>query len=227
VRPRVAILITAAAIALAGCGGGNDSVNASGSTKDRDPGREVLAALVDAAQKNDATTMWTLLSKPTQRRYGPTLAAFRRTHAAELRRELAPYAGGKLPVQISENIGFGFGVVALARGEHAYAVPLRKENGFWRVELGGPFRIAVLGPPPSSRGKFLKQIGIETHGPQAAGVALLYLDGVTLDVNSFEGPTSSTVYANFEEKLTPGLHTVVAYASSGRHVAARAWTFRP
>jgi hypothetical protein len=227
VRLRVAILLGAVALALAGCGGGSGSPADSGSTKARDPGRDVMTALVEAAQKNDTRTMWALLSRPTARRYGPTYAAFKRKHAPALRRALLPFAGGKLPVQISENIGFGFGVVALARGTHAYAAPMRKEGDFWRVELGGPFRIDVLGPPPNSRGKFLKQIGIETHGPQKYGVALLYLDGVALDAKPYAGPRSSTVYANFEQKLTPRLHTVVAYASSGPYAAARAWTFRP
>jgi hypothetical protein len=220
-------MLGAIALTLAGCGGDGGSPADSGSAKARDPGRDVMAALVEAAQRNDTRTMWALLSRPTARRYGPTYAAFKRTHAPALRRALLPFAGGKLPVQISENIGFGFGVVALARGKHAYAAPLRKEGDFWRVELGGPFRIDILGPPPNSRGKFLEQIGIETHGPQESGVALLYLDGVALDAKPYAGPRSSTVYANFEQKLTPGLHTVVAYASSGRYAAARAWTFRP
>ena len=132
-----------------------------------------------------------------------------------------------MPVQVSERLDGQFGIVALARGRHAYATPLRNEGNAWRVELPGPLRMEVLGPPPGSRGKFLNQIGVETHGPGGAGFALLYLDGVTLDPKTYPGPNSATVFANFENSLEPGRHTAVAFVSTANNAVARAWTFFP
>lgn len=227
-RTGVAILIVALAVAASGCGGGDKSSEPPGSTSAKDPGRDVVGALVDAAAAGDSKAVWALLSRPSKRRLGPTEAAFARSKELRaLRRQLAPFRDGKLPVQISENVDDLFGIVALSRGSNAWAAPIRHEGDLWRVELGGPLRIDVSGPPPNSRGKFLKQIGIETHGPSGAGVGLLYLDGVTLDSKSFEGPRSATLYANFESQLTPGVHTAVAFAVANTNAAARAWTFRP
>jgi hypothetical protein len=97
----------------------------------------------------------------------------------------------------------------------------------WRVELGSPVRIDVLGPPPGSRGEFAKQIGVEKHGAGGAGVAVLYLDGVTLDAQTASDADSATIFANFETALEPGRHTAVAFTSAAGEAAARAWTFVP
>jgi hypothetical protein len=228
VRRGVAILVLVLALGFSatGCGSGGQTETTTSATTPADPGREVMGAFVDAAANKDAGAMWALLSKPSQRREG-TVTKFAKGRARALERTLAPFAGGTLPVEISENIGGGFGLVALSRGANAYAVPLRRESGTWRVELPGPLRIEVLGPPPGSRGKFVDQIGVETHGPGGAGVGLLYADGVTLDAKSYSGPNSATIFANFATKLAPGRHTAVAYASTGKNAVAKAWTFFP
>jgi len=230
VQKAVAIFVAALTIGAgaAACGGEEKSTTPPPPAATlADPGREVMGALVTAAQNNDVDAMWELLSKPSQRRVGPTADDFAKSEARALQRTLAPFARGTLPVLISENIGGGFGLVALSRGKHAYAVPFRREGGMWRVELPGPLRIEVLGPPPGSRGKFVNQIGVETHGPQGPGVALLYVDGVTLDARSFSSAKGSTIFANFATKLEPGRHTAVAFASTDSNAAAKAWTFFP
>ena len=186
-----------------------------------------MEAFVAAAADDDAGTAWELLSQPSQRHAGPTLEDFEKKMFPELRRTLAAFAGGKLPVQVSERIDDQFGLVALSRGRDAYATPLRLEGDVWRVELPGPVRIEVLGPPPGSRGKFAQQIGVEKHGPGGAGVAVLYLDGVTLDPRTSSSPKGATIFANFANPLEPGLHTAVAFTSAGGNAAARAWTFYP
>jgi hypothetical protein len=222
--PRVALVLSAVLTLLAaGCGG--DEKQAAPAAED--PGREVMQALVAAAADGDAETAWELLSQPSQRRAGPTLEQFEAKTFPELRRTLAPFATGKLPVQVSENVDGQFGLVALSRGRNAYATPLRLEGDVWRVELPGQVRIEVLGPPPGSRGKFVQQIGVEKHGPGGAGVAVLYLDGVTLDPQTSSGPKGATIFANFANPLEPGLHTAVAFTSAGGNAAARAWTFYP
>jgi hypothetical protein len=209
-------------LALAGCGGDDGEPT----TTPSDPGREVMQALVTATADNDAETAWDLLSEASQRREGP-FEEFEQTTFPELRRTLAPFAKPPLPVEVSENIDGVFGLVALSRGGSAYAVPMRLEGDVWRVELPGPARIEILGPPPGSRGKFADQIGVEKHGPGGAGVAVLYLDGVTLDPQTASSADSATIFANFFNELEPGLHTAVAFTSAGGEAAARAWTFFP
>ena len=216
-------LILVALLALAGCG---DKKQAE-TTPVADPGRDVMEAFVAAAADDDAEGAWELLSGPAQRRAGPTLEDFERDEFPELKQELAPFAEGPLPVEVSEKIDDVFGVVALSRGKDAYATPLRLEGDVWRVELASPVRIDVLGPPPDSRGEFAKQIGVEKHGAGGAGIAVLYLDGVTLDAETFSDADSATIFANFETALKPGRHTAVAFTSAAGEAAARAWTFVP
>jgi hypothetical protein len=222
---RVFVLVTTLALLAVGCGGGGGEKEEN--TAPPDPGREVMQALVDAAAADDAKTAWELLSQPSQQREGPTLEDFEQNVFPELKRTLEPFTDAPLPVQVSENIDGEFGLVALSRGDSAYAVPMRLEGNLWRVELAGPARIEILGPPAGSRGKFANQIGVEKHGPGGAGVAVLYLDGVTLDPRTSAGQNSATIFANFPNELEPGRHTAVAFTSAAGEAAARAWTFYP
>jgi hypothetical protein len=222
--PRLGLVLIAV-FALLGAACGGDDKQVAPPPPPADPGREVMQAVVAAAADGDAETAWELLSEPSQHRAGPTLEEFAQKTFPELQRTLAPFAGGKLPVEVSERIDEQFGLVTLSRGADAYATPLRLEGDVWRIELPGPVRIEVLGPPPGSRGKFVQQIGVEKHGPGGAGVAVLYLDGVTLDPQTSSGPEGATIFANFTNPLEPGLHTAVAFTSAGGNAAARAWTF--
>ena len=226
----VALLAVLLALVLAGCGRGDTASNTAtpSETQAPDPGRDVMSAFVAAAAARDAGAMWELLSEPSRRRYGPTLEEFETGEARALRRTLAPYAAGALPVEVSERIDDRFGVVALSRGKRAYASPLRLEGDTWKVELPGRLAIAVSGPPPGSKGKFADQIGVELVGRAGGGAAVLYLDGVTLpDPKIFSSPTRATVFANLPNGVAPGRHTVVVFATSGERAAARAWTFQP
>ena len=62
----------------------------------------------------------------------------------------------------------------------------------------------------------MNQIGVEKHGAGGAGIALLYLDGVTLDPQTSADADSATIYANFANKLQPGRHTAVGVHERGR-----------
>jgi predicted small lipoprotein YifL len=216
-------VLSAMSFALAACGSDGESTTAA----PPDPGRDVMQALVDAAAADDAESAWELLSMPSRERAGPTLEEFEENEFPELKRTLAPFAEDPLPVEVSENLDGEFGVVALSRGNDAFATPLRREGEHWRVELASPVTIDVLGPPPGSRGEFAKQIGVEKRGAGGAGLAVLYLDGVTLDAETFADADSATIFANFESKLEPGRHTAVAFTGAAGEAAARAWTFVP
>lgn len=229
--PRAALAILTVVVLAAGLTGcGSDERSSTQATEPTqaappDPGRDVMTAFVAAAKEGDAEGMWDLLSEPSRERYGPTLEDFEAGEAKALTEILAPFAGGDLPVEVSENIDGVFGVVALSRGSDAYATPLRREGDIWRVELPGALKIDVSGPPPRSKGKFADQIGVEVTGRAGGGPALLYLDGITLDPKIYSSPTSATVYASFPNGVEPGRHTAVAFASSGDRAAATAWTF--
>ena len=221
---RAALVLISASLLLAACGSDEKQ---PAPTAAADPGREVMAALVAATADDDAETVWELLSAQSRERVGPTFEEFERNEFPELKRTLAPFAGGSLPVEVSEKIDDEFGLVALSRRADAYATPLRLDGDVWRVELRSPVRIDVLGPPPDSRGEFAQQIGVEKHGAGGAGIAVLYLDGVTLDAQTFSDADSATIFANFESDLEPGRHTAVAFTSAAGEAAARAWTFVP
>jgi len=222
--PRAAIAVISVSLLLAACGGDEQDATPTAAA---DPGREVMAAFVAAAADDDAESAWDLLSEPSQKRAGPTFEEFERDEFPGLERTLAPFAEGSLPVEVSEKIDEEFGVVALSRGDDAFATPLRLEGDVWRVELRSPVRIDVLGPPPGSRGEFAQQIGVEKHGVGGAGIAVLYLDGVTLNAETYSDEDSATIFANFESPLKPGRHTAVAFTSAAGNAAARAWTFVP
>jgi hypothetical protein len=57
-------------------------------------------------------------------------------------------------------------------------------------------------------------------------VAVLYVDGTTLDSTITLGRTSATLVANLLSPLAPGIHSGIAFASDGRTACAHAWTFR-
>ena len=98
-----------------------------------------------------------VLSRPTQRRYGP-LARFRRGVATELGEGLGTFfAGGRKPRLLLAATFGDFAVAAISgvrRAEGtselaAYGTALRRERGAWRIELGGPVRLRPIGPDPA------------------------------------------------------------------------------
>lgn len=223
---RRAVLLCLLVALAAGCGNGGGAAPAE--TEERrpgDPGLDVVTRLVRAVRANDAAALWELLSKPSRRRAGGSLRAFREKEAGELAREIRPFLISGFDVVVSERITDVFGVVAIARDERAWAGALRLEGAEWKLELPGPLTLEVLGPRPGSRGP-VGQIGVEVHGRGAEGNALLYLDGVSLVVRAAVGPASATVFANLASRLAPGLHNAVAFANRGGDAAASAWTFR-
>src|SRR5436190_23943989 len=102
-----------------------------------DPGRRVAAALLSAATTNDAKTLWSLLSKPSQRRLGPTFKAFESAGARRIERALRPFERPSVKLFISQNVTTRFGVVAMRLGARALAFPLRREQKAWKIETPG------------------------------------------------------------------------------------------
>jgi len=213
---RLALCLVVVGLAAAGCGGTDRSDSGTTATQapPADPGRDVARALVEAARADDASAVRDLLTERAAARPGAV---------ARVLRELEPFEGG-FRVLVSERITERYGVVALLRREHAYAFPLRLDGEGWKVDVGGPASIEILGPRPH-RPELVAQIGVVVHGLGNAGTAVLYVDGVTLDPRVAGDVRSFTVFANLAAPLTAGRHAAVAFGTRGDRAAARAWTF--
>jgi hypothetical protein len=218
-------------VVLAGCGGSDKAAQTTTAprpvtTAAPDPGKGAVDGLLGAAAAGRTEAIWGMLSSSSKQRLGPTLGEFKSGAGGELTDSLASFSSPK--VIVSERITPEFGVVAIdgrQNGKKAvYAVPLRLEGTAWKLELGGPVKVRVLGPQPGSRG-LVAQIAAAVTGPGGTGTAVMYLDGHTENPKVAGTTGNSTMYANFDQALAPGRHTVVVFASDGRNAGATAWAF--
>jgi hypothetical protein len=224
------LLVLSMATALAsGCGGGGDDGSQSASSTSAQPadyGRDAATRLLRAARTHDRLALWGLLSMPSRRRLGPTFEEFRRTGAPKAERTVRDFLGGFRTV-VSERITGRFGLVAIASasGKNVLAMPLRREHGTWKLELGsGPVGIRILGPDIESVGH-VRQIAFEVRRAPEGATAVLYADGLTVPSREAVARGTATVYANLTDALPPGRHNAVAFATAGDAAAAKAWTF--
>jgi hypothetical protein len=208
-------LLAAVALLVAGCGGAATAVEPSQERPEQlDPGG-TLVAFLDAASAGDEAATRSFLTDSSQR----VLDLPRLELAAR------PLVGGH--VVISQLVDGPWAVAALVKGAHAYAAPLRRENGSWRVELGGAIRLRPILPHPGQLALTADpQIAAEARASADVGLAL-WLDGIDFAVEA-GGPTPSfiTAYGRSGNELSPGLHVVVAFARAGPGAAATAWTFK-
>ena len=197
------------------------------------PGR-VLTRFVRAAEARDAEGMWNLLSVPSQRRLGPTLVGFRNRAATRLARQVGVFVRGRSRIFLTEPITATFAVAAyggrtnVGEGQPfgTFAAALRREEGGWRLELGGPIDVRPLGPDPgdTARGTFQIAAGIEANA--AVVEAGLWLDGQTVPGRaSGVGADRVTVFSESRRRIPRGPHAVVAFASTFADASALAWMF--
>src|SRR5439155_1608294 len=94
----------------------------------------------------NAAALWKVLSTPTRRELGPTLADFRKKGWPEFEETFGYFASHRWKLVVSERIVGPFGAVAIASGCcHAYAFPMRREHGTWTAALTtGRLPIGVL-----------------------------------------------------------------------------------
>ncbi len=145
-------------------------------------------------------------------------------YGATLEARFMPFAKGYKTL-VSERVVGPFGVIGIRRGRQVEAIVMRKNGLVWKVDLLQPLKINPLGPQPGAREPVVQQVAVEVRGIHGHGVAVLYLDGVTLDSKSAFGPTSVTVYANLAAPLAKGSHSVVVFANAAAKAAAFAWSF--
>jgi hypothetical protein len=192
----------------------------------------VLAAYVHAAAAGDTARMWSLLSRPSRRRLGGSVAGFRRRYAAELEEEVGALGTVRFQRVLSERIGSRWSVAELAGrlgnglGYGAYAAALRREAAGWRLELRAPIRITPLRPSPNETVSGVSQLAAEATAPQTLADLGLWLDG-RAEPGKYGGtsPKRLTLFTQRVE-IEPGRHTVVTFVSAGRTATAVAWAFR-
>jgi hypothetical protein len=230
VRPgALFVALLALGLGAAGCGGGKKTAApttaTTGAHRSLDPGYDAVIGTIRAVRSRDRRALWGLLSKPTQRSLGPTLAAFRRRNAPRLEQDFRHFLFHPFREVVSERITGRFGLIAIASGPRMFAAPMRLEGKQWRLDLDpGTLRILDLRPFPGSRSR-VGQIAYEIHGTRGGPTAVLYADGVALLSKEYAGPRSATVYANLDSPLTRGRHNAVAFVTQGNEAAAKAWTF--
>ena len=223
-RRLVPCLFALPVVAAACGGGGGGKTTASTSAAAADPGKAAVVALFQAAARDDRKALWNLLSKPSQKRLGPTYSDFAASSAAVIETALRPFESRKLTPFISQNVSEQFGLVAIRNGPKALAFPLRRENGAWKIETPGPIQFQILGPQPGSSGP-VAQVAVEIKSPGVIGDTLLFVDGKPITPNLTPKPGDATAFANLSKALPPGTHVAVAYAQEGNEAGAEAWSF--
>ena len=229
---RLVIPVAAGLVVAALAAGSGTATRAA----DASPG-STLRAFVEAAGKGDAARMWGLLSKQTQRRYGPDLARFRKGTAVELTEGVGSFArSGSFRVGLSDTLSDSW-AIAVVTGRRqvegqsedgAYGAALRGDGAAWRLELGGPVRLRILGPHPGEVVTYVgPQTAVEAKAPTAIEGAILYGDGTPIDARS--GGTSSrfvTFFGNATGVKAKGVHFAAALAVTATEGSAVAWAFR-
>lgn len=222
---RAALFLFVLPLALVACGGGSKKTTTTSTTAaPADPGKIVVGRLLTAAGSDNRKALWNLLSKPSQKRLGPTYQDFASGPAAIMERALKPFESEKLAPLISQSISQEFGIVAVRNGTKALAFPLRLEGGAWKVETPGPITFDILGPQPGSSSA-VAQVAVEVKSPGVIGDAVLYVDGKPVPVNLTPNQGDATAFANLSKALSPGAHIAVAFAIEGNLAGAEAWSF--
>ena len=123
-KRRVLVLVLGLVLAAvaAGCGGGGGNSAAppttttTGPARPKDPGTDALRRALKAVRSGDRVALWGLLSQPSRRRLGPTLAEFRRRGAPQVERSLRYFTTHPFRKIASERITGRFGVAGIVSG---------------------------------------------------------------------------------------------------------------
>lgn len=106
----------------------------------------------------------------------------------------------------------------------AYAAPVRREQGAWKVEIPPRALRLVEGPPAPKSGLGPDQrVGFAVYSAERDLVASLWIDGEKQTLAGAGGPEFTRYWTTPE--LDSGSHLAVALARAGGERAAVAWTF--
>jgi hypothetical protein len=226
-------------LALAGCGGAEEELPRIGLRAPAGapaPGAgEVFHRFVEAAARRDATTMWELLSAPTQGSLGPSVDDFRSSAASDLHKAAGSFVGEPRLV-VTRAFGPYWAVAAVAgeirnrdgeREPAAFAAALRREDDGWRLELDGVYFVGHRPSPLAELdGGETPRLGATAQSSDRIQRMVLWLDGETLGARSYRPlPFMGTLEARPPAELRPGVHVVTVFAAAGKTAGAQAWPF--
>jgi hypothetical protein len=238
----LALPVVAAALG-AGCGAATDAPESGSNSATTKVVRAsvavlregALAELVRAAGADDEPKMWAALTQASRKQLGPSLAEFRSVNAGGLRATLAPFARSPYRVILNQVITLDMALIAIEgtqavdgkREYAAYAVPLRREHGKWRMQVDPLLTIEAVRPIPLGQVRERTQLFAELAAPRAIDDAALWFDGTAFSARGYFSTDRKrmSVWGEAPQPLKKGHHTVVAFARAGPDAAATAWTF--
>ncbi len=111
--------------------------------------------------------------------------------------------------------------------DHGRAFAQHLVAGSWKSDTSGVVKVDILGPKPGSHGNPRRlQVAAQLRGNADLVESALWVDGVELlEKGGGLAPTRGTIYGTTVSPLKPGKHTAIAYARTGTHGTAVAWTF--
>jgi hypothetical protein len=127
----------------------------------------------------------------------------------------------------------GPGTTLYAGGEWAVvldgdkATAFHRVGGSWNADTSGAVKIRILGPSPDGKVAPTPQLAAELSAGKPLIESGMWVDGKELLVKG-GGLTSTkgTIYGAPGTPLAKGTHVAVAYARTGEHGTAVAWSFR-
>lgn len=216
-------------LALAACDGGDDGSDettaATATATGPRPGdgaaaEQAFRAFVAAAARGDADALFDGLTRGSRQRLGPTRAEFARASAASLEGGLGSFEPDALQTVVAEGVTRDWAVVAVQGGDAVFATPMRREQGRWRVDIGGAVSVEPEAPRPGTQPR-APDLRARVDAASRPTVARIWLDGREVPATVGSTGTLSAPLGG----LAAGDHTVVVYAQTDEDGAATAWTF--
>ncbi len=233
------LVVLLLATGACGSGGPDEATTEQGSTTtatkpiDDQEVAGTLDLFVQAAGRGDAEAMWGLLSQQSRSRLGPTLSEFEKDYAEGFQSGLGSFAQTSYDIVLSQVTPSGWGVAAIAgtrtregKNEYAaYAAPLARENGGWRLDLGESIRLK-LNSPGRKTSEAQPRILLRARAKLPITEAGVWLDGKPVPGNVNGSGRDVFVAAKPARPLRSGRHVVVVFASTGETATAGAAPFR-
>jgi hypothetical protein len=235
------LLAIAAAAALLGVGCAGDDGPAPAASADSPLPRlraapaagKQLERFVAAAARSDTAAMFRMLSERARVLYGPTEADFSAQVGRELMTTLRSFTigGGRASLALAARATdewavaaiSGYAILAGEKQHGAYAVPLRREDGEWRIELGGTVTFNPLTPDGTVPTGPTPEIATEVTPSEPILEYAAWVDRRPLGARL--SPDGLLLTASVATPLAEGRHTVVTFAATESSAGANAFTF--
>lgn len=229
---RTAAAALAALALVAGCDGGDDddaatTARSSTTTASAPPrpgdgaaAEDAFRQFVAAAGRGDTDALWEGLSSGSRQRLGPTPAQFARSSAVSLRGGLRSFSAEALETVVAEGVTADWALVAARAEDAVFATPMLREQGRFRVDIGGAVTVEPQAPRPAGAVSF-PEARARVDAASRPTEARIWLDGRSLPATVGQAGTVTAPLGG----LDPGEHSVVVFVQTPEDAAATAWTF--